>query len=277
MNKSTSLIQVKDLSAFYKTNDYKKSLKNGLNLNVLQNVNFTLEGGTLICLCGLNGSGKSTLLSILTGLAPASLNFTTEPIIQTEKLSTPVTISSLSRKQCAQNISFMAQNENSIWDFTVFDVVLSGRFCYTKNGNYSEEDKQIAYDVLKEMQLEQFSDRTVHTLSGGEFQKVRIARSLAQTPSFIILDEPTSSLDFVYEHTFIELLKQKAIEKNIGILISIHDINLAAKFCDKILLLPKNKDSIFGEPDKVLSIENLNTTFGASFVCKETNSFQLLQ
>ena len=108
---------------------------------------------------------------------------------------------------------------------------------------------------MEDLQILHLENRLVNSLSGGEFQKVRIARALVQNPRFILLDEPASSLDFVFEPELMEFLKNAAHTKNIGILISVHNVNLAIRFADKIMLLPKNQPVIFGEPSKIITFK----------------------
>ena len=99
--------------------------------------------------------------------------------------------------------------------------------------------------MVSDLNLTQFASRTIHTLSGGEFQKVRLARALAQTPKFLLLDEPASNLDYVYEPHLMALLRDTAHNKNLGVLAAVHDINLAARFADRIILLPPKKIRAF--------------------------------
>ena len=170
----------------------------------------------------------------------------------------------------------MQQNEYSIWDFSVSDFILQGRFPYSKNGIYSKNDYSIVNSVINELCLNKLKDRNVHSLSGGEMQKVKIARALAQEPLFLILDEPSSSLDIVFEPKLLKLLKDLTKTKNIGVLISIHDINITSDVADKICLLSKD-GMISGSYNEVINTENLKKTFGEEFQCKERKYFQLLQ
>lgn len=240
---------------------------------ILRNVSIEIDCGEFICVCGPNGAGKSTLFSILAGLNNASLKITSGDILPSID---GIPVSKMKAKDRAKQIAFMSQSENSIWDFSVFDVVLTGRFPYTINGYYSKEDEEKALESLSEMNLLDFKDRSVHSLSGGEFQKVRIARALCQNPKFIILDEPGSSLDFVYEPSLMKNLKNIGKKRNIGIILSIHDVNLGVKFADKVLLLSSSGNGIFGKTEEVVNIENLQKTYGVDFICKEVNYFQSL-
>lgn len=213
------------------------------NKKVLSDISFSLEPGDFVCLCGPNGAGKSTLLHALANSAKIK-----------------------NVKERAKKISFLTQNENALWDYTVFDTVLSGRFCYTgKLGNYTREDFKIAEEVIKNFGLEALSEKSVHQISGGEFQKVRLARSFAQGSEFLLLDEPLSSLDFVSSESLMNLLKEKCFEQNKAVLVSIHDINMAARFADKVLLLGKcqnEKQLCFqGSVQDVLTSENLSAVY----------------
>ena len=123
-------------------------------------------------------------------------------------------------------------------------------------------DNKKVDEILKELELSEFAQRNVHSLSGGEFQKVRLARALVQEPDFLILDEPANNLDFVYEPKLLDLLKLLCAGKKIGVLLTIHDVNLAARYADKIVLLPPGQSEISGLVSKVFTAENLVKTFG---------------
>lgn len=171
-------------------------------------------------------------------------------------------VSSLKRKDIAKHISFLTQTETSAWNYTVEDIILSGRYSHTKNtGLFSKEDYAIVWNIIELLKINSLAKRNVYSLSGGEFQKVRIARCLAQEPDFLLLDEPVANLDFNYQNELLSLLKdiahngynftekannsntQTNVSKLPGIIISIHDINTAARFADKLILLSKCKQS----------------------------------
>ena len=244
---------------------------------VLHEVSFALQQGEFVCLCGPNGAGKSTLLSVMAGVQDAGLKVSGggEEIIEFSKLP---------RREAAKVIAYMQQNEYSEWVFIVRDYVLQGRYAYTKYGNYAAADYEVVDGVLGELGLSDFSQRHIHSLSGGEFQKIRLARALAQSPRFLLLDEPAANLDYVYEPHLMQLLSDTAHSKKIGILAAVHDINLAARFADKILLLPpagrtmdSKKSVLSGAPSDIMNTDNLKYTFGVDFECKEIKSFQSLQ
>jgi iron complex transport system ATP-binding protein len=244
---------------------------------VLAEVTFALQEGEFVCLCGPNGAGKSTLLSVIAGVPDAGLKISGGGKELTE-------FSKLPRREAARTVAYLQQNEYSEWDFLVHDYVLQGRYAYTRYSHYSQEDYAVVDSVLGELGLSDFSQRHIHSLSGGEFQKIRLARALAQRPRFLLLDEPAANLDYVYEPHLMQLLRDTSHSRNLGIFAAVHDINLAARFADKILLLPPaaaatgnpKKSVLFGTPSDIMNTENLKYTFGVDFECKEIKSFQSL-
>ncbi len=202
--------------------------------NILSDVSFTAESGKLTCIIGANGSGKSTLLGSIAGAG--RIKKSGSILYGNEKLE------SLSVKERAQKIAYMMQSEYSSWNYCCRDIILTGRWCHTANGFYSEKDYDIAVDAAKLLKIENILDKSVHEISGGQWQKVRLARALSQGSPVVLLDEPLSSLDFGYQRDLLLLIKQIAKEKNIVALISIHDLNLASCFADKLVLLCKGKE-----------------------------------
>lgn len=262
----------KNLSASYKTGSQTKQ--------ILNNVSIEIEQGEFICLCGPNGSGKSTLLTILAGLGNTISNLKItgaeqEPSIMHNSRYTK--LSDFTQKQIAQNIAFMQQNEYSTWDFTVKELILQGRYSYSKNGWYSQNDHEIVEKIIHKINLTEYAERNIHSLSGGEFQKVRIARALAQTPKFLLLDEPGSSLDFIYEPKLLESLKKIAKEEDIAVLISIHDVNLASRIADKIAFLPPQKPLICDTVENIFTEENLLYTYNTELQIYEHSVYNKKQ
>lgn len=226
--------------------------------SILKDITLNINSGEFVCLCGPNGCGKSTLLSLISNTQGNNLQLTSakqKPCIDNKE------ITSFSQKKLAQKLSYLQQDEYSTWDFSVFDFVLTGRFCHTKNANYSQEDKSIVENTLELLEISSLKDKTVHNISGGEFQKVKLARTIVQSADFILMDEPSSSLDFVYEPKLLALLKEYAHNNNVGILVTIHDINLACRFADKIFLLKQNNPLICGTVEQVISKENIQNIF----------------
>lgn len=253
---------------------------------ILNGVSLDLKKGEVVCLCGPNGCGKSTLLSVMAGTEAPGIKVTagTEEYLpkvlnspqnglNAKKSSGATPLKSLPPKARAKIISYMAQEEKSMWDFSVFDIVLSGRFCYTKNGNYSAQDKLAATEAINQLGITELAQKSVFEISYGEFQKARIARALCQNSDFLLLDEPTANLDFVYEPKLLEILVQIARNDGPGILIAIHNINLAARFADRIILLPPEQKEISGTPEQVFTSENLKKAFSPQSAQPEIEVF----
>lgn len=227
---------------------------------VLADVSLELNPGELVCIAGPNGAGKSTLLTLMAGLEGKFsdnlkiVSASQEPSIDGRK------IPELTRKECAQHIAFLSQSEYPAWDSTVLDTILTGRFAWSGT-NYSEEDIQIAKEAACLLNITELLSRSVLNLSGGEYQKVRIARCLAQKPEYLLLDEPCAGLDFFTEPELLQTLREICIQQNIGILLSIHNLNLAAQFADRLILLPEQKPAISGTLNEVFTEKKLSRTY----------------
>lgn len=230
---------------------------------VLKNVSFSLQKGDFMCVTGPNGSGKSTLLSIIAGIIPSGLK------INGYK-NQPVTIDSvpifkMKRRDIAQQIAYMSQTEQCAWNYTVNDVVLLGRYAYS-GGFYTKHDYMVTERVLKQVQISHLAQTSVTALSGGEWQKVRIARALCQEPHFLLLDEPVANLDFSYQKELLLLLKQLSQTQGLCVLVSIHDINVAVRFATRLMLLSKTcKEPFIGTSADVMVPDVLQSVYNAPF------------
>ena len=257
-SKERELVQVKELSAWYGKHQ------------VLENISFSMKAGDFICLSGPNGCGKSTLMSLLAGLGRHKLSTTGS--IQLEGCN----LNQLKSKQRAKIISYMSQTEANLWNFTVQDVILTGRYCHTGfTGIYSQQDREIAHQAANQLQLNHLLNRRIHSLSGGEFQRVRIARSFCQQPKVLLLDEPAANLDLALRHDLLQATKELALKQGTAVLMSIHDINLASAFAKTLALLrPWNSfkenqthtpQLLLGSPQQVMTPENLQQVYNRSF------------
>lgn len=216
---------------------------------VLSNIPFSLSKGELVCLCGPNGAGKSSLIKHVYEKNLVKNNW----------------------KDLAKKISYLPQNESSMWDYKVKDIILSGRFCHTGFLNeYSNHDYEIVSQIIKDFDLEKLKEKNINEISGGEFQKVRLARSFAQESDFLLLDEPLTALDFISSDSLMKFLKKKTRENNKGILVSLHDINTACRFADKITLIgkinqeSKNQFHITGIPSEIITAKNIELSYGVT-------------
>lgn len=206
--------------------------------NVLDRISFTVPDGMCTAILGNNGAGKSTLLKCI------------DCILRPTEGSVLVdgeNVFDMSKTEMAQSIAYVAQNAASV-DMTVFDAVLLGRRPYIR-WDAAERDYEIVRDVLRELELEKYELRLVSELSGGEAQKVMLARALAQEPKVLLLDEPTSSLDPGNQHHVMQLVRKIAHEKNICVICVIHDLNLAIRYCDRFLFIKDSSIYSYGDID----------------------------
>lgn len=228
------LIKVKDLA--FKYDGY-----------ILRDVEFAVERGSFVSLLGVNGAGKSTLLK--------NLNRTLKPTFGTVYLNGK-DLGRLRRRETAQTMACVSQYNETIKS-TVFDMILVGRVPYVRR-EVSQEDYRKVERIIGE--LEEYAMRDASTLSGGEFQKVVLARALAQEPEIILLDEPTSNLDIKNQLDVMKLLKGYCRGKGIAAIVSVHDVNLALQFSDKFLMLKEGRVFAYGD-DSVITREAIKEVY----------------
>lgn len=246
------MLECKNLSAFYLSGKEEKT--------VLKDLSIQLNKNEFVCLAGPNGSGKTTLLKLACGLegtkrSPLKISGNSTFQIDGSK------VCDLKEKERARRIAYLQQSETSAWDTKVLQMILTGRFAWSGT-NYTKDDIRIAREAAELLEISNLLDRNIYSLSGGEFQKVRIARAVCQQTDYILLDEPCAALDISYEPKLLEILKNLSQEQNKGILISIHDLNLACRFADRIILLPPAKPAICGTVHEIITEENLEKTYG---------------
>ena len=196
---------------------------------VLRDVSLNLEKGDFLGLLGPNGSGKSTLLKLLAGILRPQ---TGTILLQSIPLHT------IARRTIAQTIAYVPQQANWIFPFTVREVVSMGRVPYVPGMGYgSPQDESIVEESMHRVDIEHLADKTVTAISGGERQRVLVARALAQTPSILILDEPNAHLDLTHLAALFEILRRLNEERSVTIVCVSHDLNLAALFCRSLAFL----------------------------------------
>lgn len=229
---------------------------------VLRNVSFSVNPGQIVALLGANGAGKTTLIRAMNGTGGA---FTGKVLLGGEA------IDNLSRREIAKKIAVVAQENETKFPLTVLEFVLAGRFVHGGAfGWETDEDFRIAASVLDECDLTDFRDRLMNELSGGERQRVVLARALAVESEILLLDEPTANIDLAHQALMFRLVRARCREKNCSAIVITHDLNLAAEFADKIILLKNGEIFAQGEPGEVLTRENLQSVFAVN-VLLDTN------
>jgi iron complex transport system ATP-binding protein len=221
---------------------------------VLHDVSLDVAPGARLGILGPNGSGKTTLLKLLAGiLSPASGSVTLDD----------VPLARLSRRAIAQRVAMVPQETHPAFEYTVLELVLMGR--YPHLGAFEVEsaaDVAIAHASLAATGTGAFAARLFSTLSGGEKQRVVIASALAQQARVLLLDEPTASLDPAYQLEIAELLRALHRERGIALVLSTHDLNLAAAVCDRLVLVRDGRVIASGPTDEVLTGERIAALYG---------------
>jgi iron complex transport system ATP-binding protein len=215
-------------------------------------VKLKVGAGEVVGIVGPNGSGKSTLLKCMNRILKTTKN---------SILINGTDVSEIGLKDLAKLMGYVPQSSRNIFPFTVFDVVLMGRRPYIQ-WSLGRNDKEIVAQILQYLGIGHLGMRYFNELSGGEQQKVIIARALAQQPEIMLLDEPTSSLDIRHQLEILCILRTLAQSNHCSIIISIHDLNLACRFSDRLLLLKKGSIYAVGTPDVVMTEENIESVYG---------------
>ena len=220
---------------------------------LLDSVGLHAGRGELVGLIGPNGSGKSTFLHTVSGLLRHQSG--------TVALS-GVDLRAMSPKEVAAGLSLVPQIAPYTHGFTSMELVLMGR--YPHMGRFQlegQEDDQIARKAMRLTETEQYADRTLDTMSGGERQRVFVSRALAQQPRVLLLDEPTSNLDVLHQLKVFDLVR-RLVDDGLTAIAAIHDLNLAARYCDRMVLLSGGRVLAEGTPEQVLVQETVREAFG---------------
>ena len=233
-----------------KTNNLSVGYNNKV---VISNINVEVKNGEILCLLGSNGAGKTTLLRSLSKLISP---------IKGEIYLNGVNINCISRKALSKKMALVLTNRLLGDLMTVQDIVNIGRYPYTGVfGSLSKKDLIMVDEALESVDALHLKKRYFDELSDGEKQKVLVARALVQEPEIIILDEPTTHLDIKHRLELINILKKLSKEKSISVILSLHEIDIALKSCDKVALIKNNKVIAYGQPEDVVDEDIINSLY----------------
>lgn len=221
---------------------------------ILDRLEFGITRGRRVALLGANGAGKTTLLRCIS----KALEPTAGAILLDDR-----DIKSLSPRDLARTMAVVPQETRADFDFTVEETVLMGRLPYLKRFTAEGSDERaIARRSMEMTGVNHLAGRSIATLSGGEKQRVIIARALCQEPHILLLDEPTANLDIGYQHSLLELIIRLNREQGITIIAAIHDLNLASRFFDRMILLAGGRVLAAGTAAEVIAPEPIRTAYG---------------
>ncbi len=227
----------------------------------LNNLQFHVHHGELIGIVGPNGSGKSTLLGNIGRLIP----YQSGQVLFNER-----DLLSYSQREAAQKIGAVSQEYPDEIDFSVYDVVMMGRYPHWRFlQRESAEDRMIVEDALNRTGITDLQNRKVKNLSGGERQRVFIAQAVAQNPAVLLMDEPTSHLDIRFQIEIMDAIQELNRNHSITVIAAMHDINLAAHYCDRILILKQGSIVAFGSPREVIQKSLIEEVYGCQVIITE--------
>ena len=250
------MIEVQNLCAGY----------NGAD--VICNISFKADSGETLCILGPNGCGKTTLLKSIARI----IDYRGLVLLNGND------IAAIPRKELAKKIALLSQTTQSSFPYTVYDTVSMGRYAYSRGflKNLSAEDRAIIDDIIIKMGIEDIKQRMIDELSGGQLQRIFLARTLAQTPELILLDEPANHLDLKYQIELLRFLKSWVKETGKTVIGVFHDLNLARRFGDTAIVLdgtsrlnrrlpplsPPSAIAACGKIEEVMNSETLSTVYG---------------
>lgn len=219
----------------------------------LKGIDLSLRPGEIVGILGPNGSGKSTLLKIMDGIIKP---------MEGEIIIDDKPFHDMKRFEFARQVAMVAQENHFRFSFTAAEVALMGRYPHMRRLQFEgRRDMEIAFNALKATQTLHLADRSIHDLSEGEKQRVFIARALAQEPRIILLDEPTSFLDLKFKREIFLLISSLCREKEHSVALVSHDIDLAAQYCSRVIMLKNGRVHAEGTPDEVVTVANIEAVY----------------
>jgi iron complex transport system ATP-binding protein len=219
---------------------------------ILKNITLDVEGNQCVAILGPNGAGKSTLIQCINRLLKPE---------QGTICINGININMFSRKNLARQLSYIPQTTMPMFSLQVFDMLLMGRRQHISWRN-SSEDKNKVIEVMKRLNIEHLAVRPFNELSGGMQQKVIIARAIVQETAIILLDEPISNLDIRHQFEVMNIVRGLIHTRKILALMVVHDLNIAAGYADKIIIMNKGQIIFYGPPGEVLSKDNISSVYG---------------
>ena len=230
---------------------------------LIHDINLSVEKGKILTLIGPNGSGKSTILKTITKHLEKIAG-----VIMIEEQN----LSKVSNKELAKRLSVMLTERIDPELMTCEQVVAMGRYPYTNYfGALTAADREIVSESLRMVHAQELAERPFTDISDGQRQRIMLARAICQEPEIIVLDEPTSYLDIRHKIELLDILRKMAAEKNVAVVMSLHEIDLAAKVSDQIICVKGDQISLFGTPEEVFSDESVKELYGL-----ESGSFNTL-
>jgi len=224
----------------------------------LRNMSFEVRDGEILGLLGPNGSGKTSLLKLLGKIMRPEAG-------SIELFGSDVT--GILQDVVARLVAFVPQEQQQIFPFSIMETVLMGRFPHRARGRFGtfgwegEADLRMAQDAMKDMDVLQLADRSIHDVSSGERQRAIIARALAQQPRVLLLDEPTAFLDLNHQVEICRILRKLNDERGLAVVLVSHDLNMASQYCDRIMLMENGSLFRIGTPDDVITPDALRAVY----------------
>lgn len=233
------------------------------SIPILKGVKFEIEEGEVVVILGPNGAGKSTLLKCMNGILKPR-----KGMIMLEGLS----VKSLGTHEMAKKVGYVPQSSKGNF-MTVFDAVLLGRKPYIKWGA-GEKDLKLVEKTLKLIQLEGLALKRTNELSGGELQKVMLARALVQKPKILFLDEPTNNLDIKNQFEVMRIISKITHERNVTSIIVMHEINLALRYSDKFIVMKNGM--VYAQGRKIINPHLIKEVYGIEALVENIRGFPLV-